>query len=84
MVIDKNLSTWIKLGAAIIVALHHYSQYVCANGLSSNIFYTIMSSQGGYLAVAVFFFLSGYGSFLSFFRQFCFNPFTALIFYFKF
>lgn len=61
MVIDKNLSTWIKFGAAIVVALHHYSQYVCANGLSSNIIYKLFSSQGGYLAVAVFFFLSGYG-----------------------
>lgn len=61
MVIDKNLSTWTKLGAAIIVALHHYSQYVCGNGLSSNILYQILSLQGGYLAVAVFFFLSGYG-----------------------
>ncbi len=61
MVIDKYLSTWIKFGAAIVVVLHHYSQYVCANDLSSNIIYKLFSSQGGYLAVAVFFFLSGYG-----------------------
>lgn len=61
MVIDKNLSTWIKFGAAIVVVLHHYSQYVYANDLSCNIIYKLFSSQGGYLAVAVFFFLSGYG-----------------------
>ncbi len=59
--IDKNLSSFLKFLAAITVALHHYSQYVCANHLSENILYKVLSSQGGYLAVGIFFFLSGYG-----------------------
>jgi len=41
--------------------LHHYSQYVCANGLSDSFIYKALSMQGGYFGVAIFFFLSGYG-----------------------
>ena len=59
--IDKQLSSLVKFAAALTVALHHYSQYVCANDLSECIIYKLFSSQGGYLAVGVFFFLSGYG-----------------------
>ena len=59
--IDKQLSSLVKFSAALTVALHHYSQYVCANDLSECIIYKLFSSQGGYLAVGVFFFLSGYG-----------------------
>lgn len=54
--IDKNLSAWIKFVSALVVALHHYSQYVCANDFSNNIIYKVFSSQGGFLAVGVFFF----------------------------
>ena len=59
--IDKQLSSLVKFAAALTVALHHYSQYVCANDLSECIIYKLFSAQGGYLAVGVFFFLSGYG-----------------------
>lgn len=59
--IDKQLSSLVKFAAALTVALHHYSQYVCANDLSECIIYKLFSTQGGYLAVGVFFFLSGYG-----------------------
>lgn len=61
IVINKDLSNWIKFISALVVAFHHYSQYICANGLSDNIIYKLLSTQGGYVAVAVFFFLSGYG-----------------------
>lgn len=44
-----------------MVAVHHYSQYVISNNISHNLLYKAFSSQGGYLGVAVFFFLSGYG-----------------------
>lgn len=44
-----------------MVAVHHYSQYVISNNISHNLLYQGFSSQGGYLGVAVFFFLSGYG-----------------------
>ncbi len=47
--------------AAIMIALHHYSQYVWTNHLSDNIIYHILCSQAGFIAVAIFFFLSGYG-----------------------
>lgn len=59
--IDKQLSSLVKFFAALTVALHHYSQYVCANDLSECIIYKLFSFQGGFLAVGVFFFLSGYG-----------------------
>lgn len=44
-----------------MVAMSHFSQYVGINDPSTNIVYKLFSSQGGYLGVAVFFFLSGYG-----------------------
>lgn len=44
-----------------MVMIHHYAQYLCANGLTNSLFYIVMSSQGGYLGVAIFFFLSGFG-----------------------
>jgi len=59
--LTKNTSNFLKVTAALMVMLHHYSQYVCANGLSDSIIYKALSSQGGYLGVAIFFFLSGYG-----------------------
>ena len=59
--IDKQLSSLVKFVAALTVALHHYSQYVCENDLSECIIYKLFSFQGGFLAVGVFFFLSGYG-----------------------
>lgn len=44
-----------------MVMLYHYSQYICSNNCSDSIFYKMFSTQGGYLGVAIFFFLSGYG-----------------------
>lgn len=45
----------------VMIALHHYSQYIIAEGLSNNLFYQLFSTQGGYAGVAMFFFLSGFG-----------------------
>lgn len=45
----------------MMVMMHHYSQYVCANHLSDSLIFKILSYQGGYLGVAIFFLLSGYG-----------------------
>ena len=59
--IDKSSSDLIKFLAALMVAGHHYSQYVISHGLSDSIIYQLLSTQGGYLGVAIFFFLSGYG-----------------------
>lgn len=44
-----------------MVMLHHYSQYVISHDISNAILYQLLSTQGGYLGVAIFFFLSGYG-----------------------
>lgn len=44
-----------------MVMLHHYSQYVISQNISNSLIYQLFSTQGGYLGVAIFFFLSGYG-----------------------
>lgn len=55
------MSNAIKIIAAILVMLSHYSQYICTNHHSPSIVFLALSSQGGYLGVAFFFFLSGFG-----------------------
>lgn len=60
LTLTKSTSNCIKFLAALLVAMHHYSQNVVAAG-SDNIFYFLCSTQGGYLGVAIFFFLSGFG-----------------------
>lgn len=59
--LSKDTSNLIKIVAAIMVMLHHYSQYVIANQFSGSIIYKALSAQAGFLGVAIFFFLSGYG-----------------------
>lgn len=59
--ITRSSADCIKLVAAILIALHHYSQYVWTNHLSDSIIHHILCSQAGFIAVAIFFFLSGYG-----------------------
>lgn len=60
LVLDKGVCNAIKLLSAILICLHHYSQYVCELG-TTNVIYKALSTQGGYLGVAIFFFLSGFG-----------------------
>lgn len=59
--LNRSLTDLVKWLCCIMVALHHYSQYVLSNDISNNIIYQIFSTQGGYLGVGVFFFLSGFG-----------------------
>ena len=61
LLFDRNLTDLIKLLSCIMVALHHYSQYVLSSGFSNNILYSLLSCQGGYLGVALFFFFFVYG-----------------------
>ena len=61
MYLSKNTTNLLKFLCAILIMLHHYAQYVCANDLSDNIIYHILSSQCGFIGVIVFFYLSGYG-----------------------
>lgn len=59
--LSKGTSNTIKVVAAIMVMLHHYAQYICVNNISDSIFYRALSAQAGFLGVAIFFFLSGFG-----------------------
>lgn len=58
--LSRNLTDLVKFLACIMIALHHFSQTMVVAG-TSNIIYQLFSTQGGWLGVAIFFFLSGYG-----------------------
>lgn len=59
--LDKNFAQCLKGIACLIIALHHYSQYIVAHQLSDHVIYKLLSYQGGFAGVALFFFLSGFG-----------------------
>ena len=59
--LDYEFTRLIKGLACLMIALHHYAQFVISEGISSNIIYWLFSTQGGDAGVAIFFFLSGYG-----------------------
>ena len=59
--IDRNLSDFVKLIACIMVALSHYAGYYLVTISSQNILWKIVAANFGYIGVALFFFLSGYG-----------------------
>lgn len=61
IVLDRNITDLLKFVACIMVAMSHYSGYALAEGVSSSVIYKVIAATGGYLGVAVFFFLSGYG-----------------------
>ena len=60
VVFDRGFTDFIKFVSCVMIALHHFSQIRCIEG-TGNAMYFALSSQGGYLGVAIFFFLSGYG-----------------------
>lgn len=59
--LDRTLTDVVKLLSCMMVAIHHYANYAISTGYSGNIILRLFSTQGGYLGVALFFFLSGYG-----------------------
>lgn len=59
--LDRNVSDLIKFIACIMVALSHYGGYYLVTISSQNIFWKVVAANFGYIGVASFFFLSGYG-----------------------
>lgn len=60
IILSRNLTDLVKFIACLMIALHHYSQGMVIAG-THNLIYMLFSTQGGWLGVAIFFFLSGYG-----------------------
>lgn len=58
--LDHSLTDLVKFLSCLMIALHHYSQGMVVAG-THNPIYQLFSTQGGWLGVAIFFFLSGYG-----------------------
>lgn len=57
---DKGVTDVIKLLSIAMIAIHHFLQYALTRG-DGGTFSSLYCSQAGYLGVALFFFLSGYG-----------------------
>lgn len=62
--LNRNFTDFLKLMAALLVAAGHYSGYAVSHG-HGNFIYNILVATGGYIGVAIFFFLSGYGLMMS-------------------
>ena len=59
--LDRGFTDLLKFFSCILIALHHYSQYAIGEESLYNSVYYLLAWQGGYIGVALFFFLSGYG-----------------------
>lgn len=59
--LEKCYSDWLKLFAAILVAVSHYSTVIVINNQWSDSSFLRLLCQGGNIGVAIFFFFSGYG-----------------------
>lgn len=57
---DKGVTDVIKLLSIAMIAIHHFLQTALTRG-DGGAFSSLYCSQAGYLGVALFFFLSGYG-----------------------
>ena len=64
MQLNRNLTDIVKFLACILVALGHFCGHAISTG-DTNLLYQAISTQGGFLGVALFFFLSGYGLMMS-------------------
>lgn len=55
--LDRGFTDLLKFLSCILIALHHYSQYAIGCGGLYNHLYYLFAWQGGYIGVAIFFFL---------------------------
>lgn len=62
--LNRNFTDFLKLLSALLVAAGHYSCYSIHYG-NENVIYRVLGATGGYIGVAIFFFLSGYGLMMS-------------------
>ena len=58
--LNRGFTDILKLFAALIICLSHFFQSTLVRG-EIKVFYRIFCFQAGYLGVAIFLFLSGYG-----------------------
>lgn len=59
--IDKGVTNWIKVIAALMVLVHHYSQYAIRDFDDCGLLTQLFAKYAGSIGVALFFFFSGYG-----------------------
>ena len=62
--LNRSFTDFLKLLAALLDASGHYSGYAVSHG-HGNVVYNVFVATGGYIGVAIFFFLSGYGLMMS-------------------
>lgn len=58
---DRGLTDIVKLLCCLLVAASHYAQHCIVVNNHEGFLLKLLAAQGGYLGVAIFFFLSGYG-----------------------
>lgn len=58
--LSRNYTDFLKIVSALLVVIGHYASATLAQGSTSPIWWAL-ASQCGYIGVAVFFFLSGFG-----------------------
>lgn len=63
--LDRGLTDFLKIISCLLVAFGHYSGYALVSNVSSSPIYKIIAATGGYIGVAFFFFISGYGCMMS-------------------
>lgn len=63
--LSRSTTDALKVVSAILVIIGHMASICITNYSSSNPVFYVLASQSGYLAVAIFFFLSGYGLMMS-------------------
>lgn len=59
--LKRNYTDILKIISAFCVVIGHYASFTLINNWSNSPVWSIIASQAGYIGVALFFFLSGYG-----------------------